>query len=260
VAGGLEQDVLEEVLGRVVVAGEEECRAHQRAAAGVDELVERSTIGPTGHGHLLSPCTTQATPASGGAQGGSISEPAVSDAPMNAGPPLAISAEGAAEDAESTVYSNVTIVNALFEEFLDEDEISEDALAAYYGDYYLAEVNNGGHDQFLFNSQLRGTFASRVGQGLRPIGAPRHTEIFDRTIGAIDALPAGERRRAKARVFHGRTCPTTRGRFATCARSLVSSSVSSPQATRATSTGARRRSPGTSSTPLTGTSTWSTRA
>ena len=112
---------------------------------------------------------------------------------MNADLPLAISAEEAAEDSASTVYSNVTVVNALVEKFLEEDEISQDALAAYYVDYYLAEVNNGGHDQFLFNSQLPGTVVSRVGQGLRAIGAPRHAEIFDRTIGVIDSLPTAER-------------------------------------------------------------------
>ena len=112
---------------------------------------------------------------------------------MNAGLPLAISVEGAAEGSESTVYSNVTIVNALFEEFLDEDEIAHDALTAYYVDYYCAEVNNGGHDQFLFNSQLRGTLVETVGRGLRVIGASRHADIFDRTIGAIDSLPAAER-------------------------------------------------------------------
>ncbi|HXH81151.1 DMP19 family protein [Nocardioides sp.] len=117
----------------------------------------------------------------------------MSDDPMKTALPLAIAAEEAAEDSASTVYSNVTVVNALVEKFLDEDEISQDALAAYYVDYYLAEVNNGGHDQFLFNSQLPRTVVPRLGQGLRAIGAPRHAEIFDRTIGAIDSLPAAER-------------------------------------------------------------------
>lgn len=91
------------------------------------------------------------------------------------------------------VSSNVSIVNALFEEFVNEDEIADDALTAYYVDYYRAEVDNGGQDQFLFNSQLRGSLVPTVREGLRAIGASRHAEIFDRTIAAIAALPAVER-------------------------------------------------------------------
>ena len=47
-------------------------------------------------------------------------------------------------DARATIALNIDFANALFEELLEPEEVSHDALLSYYVDYYLAEVNNGG--------------------------------------------------------------------------------------------------------------------
>lgn len=68
---------------------------------------------------------------------------------MNAlDPPVVVSRESTEEGAEEVVCSNVTIVNALFDQLVHVEEIAPDALLSYYVDYYLAEVCNGGFSRF----------------------------------------------------------------------------------------------------------------
>src|SRR4051812_5684805 len=53
------------------------------------------------------------------------------------------------KEAEDIVESNVSFVNALFDEYLTGEEVHPDALRSYYVDYYLDQVNNGGFSQFV---------------------------------------------------------------------------------------------------------------
>ena len=84
------------------------------------------------------------------------------------------------DDPEEIVASNVEFVNALFVEHLRPDEIARDALRSYYVDYYLAEVNNGGFSQFVYNSRWSEAAVALVREGLQAIGAKRHLALFEK--------------------------------------------------------------------------------
>jgi len=83
-------------------------------------------------------------------------------------------------DPRSIIASNVDFVNALFEEYLRPEEISQDALLGYYVDYYLAQVTNGGFSQFVYNTGWQPVVVEAVKSGLTAIEASRHLELFER--------------------------------------------------------------------------------
>jgi hypothetical protein len=83
------------------------------------------------------------------------------------------------DDPGEIVGSNVWFVNALLEEQLTADEIAPDALRSYYVDYYLAQVNNGGFSQFVYNSRWSPLVVRLVREGMLAMGAERHLAVFD---------------------------------------------------------------------------------
>jgi hypothetical protein len=83
------------------------------------------------------------------------------------------------DDPGEIVGSSIWFVNALFEESLTIDEIAPDALRSYYVDYYLAQVNNGGFSQFVYNSRWSPFVLRVVREGMRAMGATRHLEVFE---------------------------------------------------------------------------------
>jgi len=95
-------------------------------------------------------------------------------------------------DPYDIVESNISFLNALFEEHLRHDEVSQDALRSYYVDYYLAEVNNGGFSQFVYNSRWEELVVSLVREGLSAIGAKRHLALFEKSGRLVKKL--GKRR------------------------------------------------------------------
>lgn len=88
--------------------------------------------------------------------------------------------ESAANDEKPSaiVGSNVQFVNLLLEQHLRIDEIPIDAVRSYYVDYYMAQVENGGFSQFVYNSKWNPQIIERITEGLRIIGAARHLEVF----------------------------------------------------------------------------------
>src|SRR5713226_504547 len=77
------------------------------------------------------------------------------------------------------VESNISFLNALFEEYLTAEEVSADALRSYCVDYYLAQVNNGGFSQFVYNSRWSPQVVSFVREGLQAMEAKLHLEVFE---------------------------------------------------------------------------------
>src|SRR5262249_35681772 len=77
------------------------------------------------------------------------------------------------------VESNISFLNALFAEHLTADEVSSDALRSYYVDYYLAQVNNGGFSQFVYNSRWSPQCIAYVREGMRAMKAKQHLEVFE---------------------------------------------------------------------------------
>lgn len=56
------------------------------------------------------------------------------------------------EDPYGVILSNIDIINDLLSNHVRHDEICIQSLKSYYVDYYLAQVNNGGFSQFVYNS------------------------------------------------------------------------------------------------------------
>jgi len=86
------------------------------------------------------------------------------------------------------VSSNIEFVNALFGEHLRADEIAPDGLRSYYIDYYLAQVNNGGFSQFVYNSHWSPLMNGFIREGLAAIKAQGHLALFDESAALVERL------------------------------------------------------------------------
>jgi len=86
------------------------------------------------------------------------------------------------------VDSNISFVNALFAEYLRAEEISPDALRSYYADYYLAQVNNGGFSQFVYNSGWSPAVVDLVREGLAAMKAGQHLKLFNESVAILDRM------------------------------------------------------------------------
>ncbi len=92
------------------------------------------------------------------------------------------------DDPYDIIQSNISVINELFGEHLKQEEISRTALTSYYVDFYLAQVNNGGFSQFVFNSDWNEEIVNLVRQGLREMGASGHGALFEEGAAAVRAL------------------------------------------------------------------------
>lgn len=83
------------------------------------------------------------------------------------------------EDPADIVAFNVDFVNSMLTQgaYL-QGELPENAMRSYYVDYYLAQVANGGHGQFLGNSNWNDTLLQFVSDGLRAMEAGPYIGIF----------------------------------------------------------------------------------
>lgn len=82
-------------------------------------------------------------------------------------------------DRYALVQDIVNFVNhATLEVMFHRDELPQDALRAFHVDYYIAQVNNGGHGQFAHNSRWDEAVLRDIGEGLAAIGVTDATEIF----------------------------------------------------------------------------------
>jgi hypothetical protein len=100
------------------------------------------------------------------------------------------------KDAYDVIWSNVDFLNALFAAYIGEAEVSRDALMSYYVDYYLAQVNNGGFSQFVYNSRWDPEVVGRVRKGLGAMNAKRNLALFEEGAALVSSL--GE---AKLKTF-----------------------------------------------------------
>lgn len=91
-------------------------------------------------------------------------------------------------EAEDAVRSNISAVNLLREEQVEDQHIHPDALTSYYIDYYLAQVNNGGFPQFVYNSRWNEELNNIIEYGLNEIGAEKHLAFFRKQKTKVEAL------------------------------------------------------------------------
>ena len=97
----------------------------------------------------------------------------------------------AADDPQRIVVSNAAFVDALFAAHLTADEIAPDALRSYFVQYYLAQMENGGFAQCVYNSDWDRNVVATIRDGLRTIGARMHQAVFLEGIAVIRNLGDG---------------------------------------------------------------------
>jgi hypothetical protein len=94
----------------------------------------------------------------------------------------------ASTDPYDIISSNIELVNALFGEHLKADEIPPDALRSYYVDYYLAQVENGGFSQFVYNSHWSPLMNGFIREGLASMKAVGHLALFNESAALVDRM------------------------------------------------------------------------
>lgn len=89
---------------------------------------------------------------------------------------------------EDVVDANVTVVNQMYQELLNDEEISPVALRSFYVDFYLTQALAGGFAQYVVTAPEREEVDLLVREGLEAMGAKAHLELFNRTAAAFDSL------------------------------------------------------------------------
>lgn len=82
------------------------------------------------------------------------------------------------ENSQDIINSNISVINLMREEKIDDDLIHEDALMSYYLDYYYTQYSQGNFAQFVYNSGWNKELNELIEEGLQLIGAEKHLELF----------------------------------------------------------------------------------
>lgn len=90
------------------------------------------------------------------------------------------------------VDANVDVVNTMYAELLDIEEIASTALRSYYVDFYLTQTLGGGFAQYVFTAPDREDIDGYIRAGFEGMGAAAHLDLFNRTAAAFDALSEEE--------------------------------------------------------------------
>jgi len=82
------------------------------------------------------------------------------------------------ENLQDVIHSNISVINLMREEGVNDDLIHEDALMSYYLDYYASQYTEGNFAQFVHNSGWDKELNELLDEGLALIGAYNHLELF----------------------------------------------------------------------------------
>ena len=82
------------------------------------------------------------------------------------------------ENLQDVIHSNISVINLMREEGVNDNLIHEDALMSYYLDYYASQYVEGNFAQFVHNSGWDKELNELVEEGLALIGAYNHLELF----------------------------------------------------------------------------------
>ncbi|WP_407925341.1 DMP19 family protein [Flavobacterium daemonense] len=82
------------------------------------------------------------------------------------------------ENPQDVVHSNISVINLMREEGVDDELIHEDAITSYYLDYYYSQYAEGNFAQFVHNSGWNKELNELIEEGLALIGAEKHLELF----------------------------------------------------------------------------------
>jgi hypothetical protein len=82
------------------------------------------------------------------------------------------------ENPQEVIHSNISVINLMREEGVDDEFIHEDALMSYYLDYYCSQYTAGNFAGFVYNSGWNEELNEMIEEGLALIGAEKHLELF----------------------------------------------------------------------------------
>ncbi len=82
------------------------------------------------------------------------------------------------ENLQDVIHSNISVINLMREEKIDDEFIHEDALMSYYLDYYYSQYVAGNFAQFVHHSGWNAELNELIEEGLALIGAEKHLELF----------------------------------------------------------------------------------
>ena len=82
------------------------------------------------------------------------------------------------ENLQDVIHSNISVINLMREEKIDDEFIHEDALMSYYLDYFYSQYVAGNFAQFVHQSGWNFELNELIEEGLALIGAQKHLELF----------------------------------------------------------------------------------
>jgi hypothetical protein len=82
------------------------------------------------------------------------------------------------ENPQDVIHSNISVINLMREEGVDDEFIHEDALMSYYLDYYWSQYTEGNFAQFVHKSGWNKELNELIEEGLTLIGAEKHLALF----------------------------------------------------------------------------------
>ena len=82
------------------------------------------------------------------------------------------------ENPQDIINSNISVINLMREEKIDDDLIHEDAMMSYYLDYYTSKYIQGNFAQFVYDSKWNKELNELIEEGLTLLGAEKHLELF----------------------------------------------------------------------------------
>lgn len=100
------------------------------------------------------------------------------------------------------VQANIDFLNDLLAQYIRFDEMSPEALRSYKVDYYLAQMENGGFPQLVFNSRWHVDSVRLIREGLAAIGAKKHLALFEEGSRLVDSLGEARLKKFLATTIH----------------------------------------------------------
>ncbi|MCQ9636880.1 DUF4375 domain-containing protein [Chryseobacterium sp. WG23] len=90
------------------------------------------------------------------------------------------------------ISSNISVINLLNEEGLEQDQMHEDSITSYFIDYYLSQYKNGNFSQFVWNSGWSTELNGIIKDGLNKIKAQKNLDLFLEQCAKVESLEEGE--------------------------------------------------------------------
>ena len=97
------------------------------------------------------------------------------------------------ENPQDIVNSNISVINLMREEKIDDDLIHQDALMSYYLDYYTSQYTEGNFSQFVYNSKWNIELNELIEEALQLIGAEKHLVLFQQQCKKVKLLSSVKR-------------------------------------------------------------------